>query len=69
MESCSELIQKFLKIKKNNFDQFKIMDDNLDEIVAMAKQAKDWGANISFSSYSVINLIMITILSKKKPKG
>ena len=30
------------------------MDDNLDEIVAMAKQAKDWGANISFSSYSVM---------------
>jgi MoaA/NifB/PqqE/SkfB family radical SAM enzyme len=31
-----------------------IMDDNLDEIVDMAKRAKEWGANISFSSYSVM---------------
>ena len=31
-----------------------IMDDNLDEIVDMAKKAKEWGANISFSSYSVM---------------
>ena len=31
------------------------MDDNLDEIVDMAKKAKEWGANISFSSYSVIS--------------
>ena len=28
--------------------------DNLDEIIAMAKQARDWGANISFSLYSVM---------------
>ena len=31
-----------------------IMDDNLDEITNMARQAKEWGANISFSSYSVM---------------
>ena len=31
-----------------------IMDDNLEQIVDMAKQAKEWGANISFSSYSIM---------------
>ena len=31
-----------------------IMDDNLHQIVDMAKTAKEWGANISFSSYSVM---------------
>ncbi len=31
-----------------------IMDDNLDQIVNMAKQAREWNANISFSSYSVM---------------
>ena len=30
------------------------MDDNLEQIVDMAKQAKEWGANISFSSYSIM---------------
>ena len=29
-----------------------IMDENLDQIVDMAKRAREWGANISFSSYS-----------------
>ena len=38
-----------------------IMDDNLDEIVDMAKKAKEWGANISFSSYSVMKLSLIHI--------
>ena len=51
----SELIPEISKkLKKTISINSIIMDDNLDEIVAMAKQAKDWGANISFSSYSVM---------------
>ena len=51
----SELIPEISKkLKKTISINSIIMDDNLDEIVAMEKQAKDWGANISFSSYSVM---------------
>lgn len=31
-----------------------IMDDNLDQILDFAHQAKDWGVRISYSSYSVM---------------
>lgn len=31
-----------------------IMEDNLEEVVNIAKKAREWGLNISFSSYSVM---------------
>ena len=31
-----------------------IMEDNLDEVVDIARQAREWGISVSFSSYSVM---------------
>jgi len=31
-----------------------IMDENIDQMVDMAKRAREWGANISFSAYSIM---------------
>ena len=42
------------KLKKTISINTIIMDENLDQMIDMAKQAKDWGANISYSSYSVM---------------
>ena len=41
---------------KSGFDNIVLntilMDSNLDDVVLLAKQANDWGINISFSAYS-----------------
>ena len=42
------------KLKKTISINTIIMDENLDQMIDMAKQAKDWGANISYSSYSCL---------------
>lgn len=43
-------------IVKSGFDNIVLntilMDSNLDDVVLLAKQANDWGINISFSAYS-----------------
>ena len=54
-DHVSELIPKIsTELKRTISINTIIMDDNLEQIVDMAKRAKEWGANISFSSYSVM---------------
>ncbi len=51
-ETLPELSERFPK--KNLVLNTIIMEDNLDEVIDIAKKAKEWGISISFSSYSVM---------------
>ena len=54
-DHVSELIPTIsTELKKTISINTIIMDDNLHQIVDMAKKAREWGANISFSSYSIM---------------
>jgi MoaA/NifB/PqqE/SkfB family radical SAM enzyme len=53
----SDLLPKLgkrFKGKKSVLINTIIMDDNLDEIIALSKRAREWNIGISFSSYSVM---------------
>lgn len=50
----SNLIPQLGKISSNIVLNTIIMEDNLDQIIDIAHQAKEWGVKISYSSYSVM---------------
>lgn len=50
----SNLIPQLAKISSNIVLNTIIMEDNLDQIVDIAHQAKEWGVKVSYSSYSVM---------------
>ena len=53
-DQLSNLIPQLSKISSNIVLNTIIMEDNLDQIVDIAHQAKDWGVKVSYSSYSVM---------------
>jgi GTP 3',8-cyclase len=53
-EHLSNLIPQLGKISSNIVLNTIIMEDNLDQIVDIAHQAKEWGVKVSYSSYSVM---------------
>ncbi len=50
----SNLIPQLGKISSNIVLNTIIMEDNLDQIIDIAHQAKEWGVKVSYSSYSVM---------------